>query len=59
VVQALAVVAVTVLFVRETRFTELGNSWQAVAQVVDDETRLLVPEAAQRQSGGIQKMDKE
>ncbi|KAK0613306.1 hypothetical protein B0T14DRAFT_569373 [Immersiella caudata] len=55
VVQALAVVAVTVLFVRETRFTELGNSWHAVAQLMDDETRLLVPEAAHRQSGAFKK----
>jgi len=55
VVQALALVAVTVLFVRETRSTQLGNSWQAVAQVTDDNTRLLIPEAARRQSKAFQK----
>ncbi|KAK3352225.1 hypothetical protein B0T25DRAFT_541442 [Lasiosphaeria hispida] len=55
VVHALAVAIVVVLFVRETSSTQLGNSWQAVSQVMDDETRLLIPEAAKYESGEFQK----
>lgn len=57
-VHALAVAAVVVLFVRETRSTQLGNSWQAVAQVMSGETQLLIPEAARCESGEFQKMIK-
>ena len=44
-VHVLAVVAVAVLFVRQTRCTELGNSWQAVAQLVTEDTQPLLPDA--------------
>ncbi|KAK0738042.1 hypothetical protein B0T18DRAFT_394403 [Schizothecium vesticola] len=45
VLHVLAAVMVTVLFVGETRCSELGNSWQAVAQLVTEDTRPILLDA--------------
>ncbi|KAK0704471.1 hypothetical protein B0H67DRAFT_557273 [Lasiosphaeris hirsuta] len=62
VVHTLAVAAVAALFLRETRYTELGNAWQAVAQLVTnnaddngDMRLLLLPSAARDTSSVFKK----